>query len=79
MLIIRSFRTVSDLIEYVVYGTVIQEVKTSNVAREVGGCSKSVAMIPDVTKHVWTTKTHTVELRGSNTDGSFTTAISNSF
>ena len=26
----------SDLIEYVVYGTVIQEVKTSNIAREVG-------------------------------------------
>ena len=33
---------VSELIGYVIYGTVIQEVKTSNLAREVGGISNTV-------------------------------------
>jgi hypothetical protein len=30
-------KLILDAVDYIVFGTVIQEVKTSNVAREVGG------------------------------------------
>ena len=32
---IKTSFYISEVIEYVIYGTVIQEVKTSNIAREV--------------------------------------------
>lgn len=54
--LLRKTGVDKELIEYIVYGTVIQEVKTSNIAREAGelrrlwGQSLVLLLLPDQNK-----------------------------